>query len=65
MKPKRRNLTRWKRNRLRRLQYKLAQPLSTLADCYCAAQFNDISPASMARCAKQAEQLNAELTVQK
>ncbi len=58
MSTKRRNLTRWQANRLRRLEYKL--------DGYEVAAvkfspFNDYSPGSIARCQKRARELRVTL----
>lgn len=55
MKPKRRNLTRWQENRLRRLDYKLKTYVSNPNGT--AALYTDCSDESMARCRDRAGEL--------
>lgn len=52
MKPKRRNLTRWQESRLRRLDAKLASPLTPVT-----AAYNDMTPESLTRCRDRAHEL--------
>ncbi len=54
MKPKRRNLTRWQENRLRRLDYKLAE---YEVSCTKTSPFYDFSPAAIKRCRARAHEL--------
>ncbi len=58
MKPKRRNLTRWQENRLRRLVYKL-DALPLLRSLSYGASMNDHSPESEARCRDRANELRS------
>ncbi len=54
MKPKRRNLTRWQTNRLRRIDYKLN---SYDVSATKTSLFNDFSPVSIKRCLDRAHEL--------
>jgi hypothetical protein len=56
MKPKRRNLDRWKRNRLRRLRHKIKHE-----SAWSATGYRKLAPDELARCLARASQLYSEL----